>query len=310
MKTFMLPEIGRWVPIEYVLEQEDYILCDCSLTSEEESDWYGMEVYDAHSFSEINHDVIKDQIDYMKTFSSILKNPKTSVVEGVTLELERFSKMLGDKIKFLKERKIGKKVFRSHGESFREKRNYGGGELRENLICELQEIYHDCFEHSRRISFLAEQKQRYDNLEKIVLSVTEKTKAKGDRKERRQYYRKNLQDVEDFHTDEQVVAAALYLSGIEGKEGCILTRDSDIRRILLGSLFYLYDSFIDEFKEIISSVEEKRIRIYFPCGEDEVICNLDTSNVNLSKTARLPFETFSKIDRELVDLNGNFNSSL
>jgi hypothetical protein len=131
--------------------------------------------------------------------------------------------------------------------------------------------------HTRRISFLPRYKWEYDVLEKIVMRVTENTGAKIDLHE---VYntRAKPRNIEDFHTDEQAVAASLYLSLAENKEVGILARDSDIRRILANTLSYLFYSEKNQFNDFLSQIRGNKIEVYFVSSFQQAKLVFDTDS--------------------------------
>ena len=93
---------------------------------------------------------------------------------------------------------------------------------------------------------------------------------------------------------------SLYLS-LKGNESCIITSDSDIRRILVSSLQYLLDPKARGVMGLEESLEKSRIRIYYPTPSGEVETHLDTKGFEVGR--KLPFAT-------VLDINQGLRSQL
>jgi len=284
----MNPEKTELLTFEDILKREDYVICDSALTSVANLEWYWDGIYRARNFAGINSEYVKREREYLESFLDLLTNPKVLVSEGVSLELQRARNMVGDKIKYLSGmEKLEKK-----------KGKYHGGETQKELLSEVHDLFHESFKEAKRTSFSPGQKSEYGVLEKIVLSVTKHTNAKIDLDEFYEH-RAKPKNTEDFHTDEQIVAAALYLSVIENREGCILTRDSDIKRILKNTLSYLALSNAKEFNEFSSLTKTNEIRIYFVLDFKQAGFVFDSRSFDpLTIRKRFSEEVIDKINQE------------
>ena len=159
------------------------------------------------------------------------------------------------------------------------------------------DLFYQSYIKARKTVLKPTQRDLYDSLEKLVFGVTNNTRSKI-------YFGANYKgsrkgNKEDYHTDEQLVSLALCLS-VQGNESCIMTRDSDLRRILLNTVRYLSDPNIFSSQDyLLDSIRGNRIRIYhtFSSGEGEIV--LDTSEFN--PTTRLSREERNGIDQALRD---------
>ena len=211
-----------------ILKQENYVICDSSVFSPSGPNWYWEGVYEAKNFAEIDSEYVKGEAEHLKYFTEFLANQNVYVVPGVCLELQRVRETVADKIKYLK---METKKYSKWG--------HHKGENKINLLQEVHDMFHESCMEAKRVSFLPKQRQEYNNLERIVMNVTEQTGAKIDFDEI-YIQRTKPKKIEDLHTDEQTVTVALYLSVIENRKGCILTNDSDIGRILPNTLSYFF----------------------------------------------------------------------
>ncbi len=250
---------------EDILSKEEYLICDTSITNylTPHSYW----IFPARNFSSIPSDFIEKEIESMKLFLELLSSPKVLTTDGVSHEIKNARNNIGDKIHFLSLRED------HHLKGDERKRNNGKSDKRIKLE-EIQELYHRSYEASKILAFSPSQRQIYSFLEKIVLSVTRNTCAKIDYN---LFYQPDRPKTEDFHTDEQLVAVALYLSSIEKKSGGVLTKDSDIKRILRNTIFYLTHSKNQGYREMINLLKDNGIRIYSQTGIWEAILKFDSS---------------------------------
>lgn len=274
----MKPEKTELLTFEDILEREGYAICDASIISPSNLNWYWEGVYRARNFSGINSEYVEGEAEYLKYFIEFLQNQNVFVARGVSLQIQRARYMVADKIKYLKMREKKDRDWK-----------HQNGENKINLLQEVHDLFHSSFRETKRVSFLPKQRQKYNDLERIVMSVTEQTRAKVDLDEVYEQ-RAKPKRVQDFHADEQTVAAALYLSIIENRKGCILTRNLNIERILTNTLSYFFYSGNSQFNNFFSITRENEIRIYFVSDFQQVSFIFDSSN----------FYPSSKISKEVV----------
>jgi len=289
---------------EEILEKEELILADASISTQDEKgfDWYFNEVYPADHFSEISEGVLRYVRDDLNFFVSFLENSHVYTSKGVALEVKNARKMVNEKIEYLEE-KEPKDSFSmelsDHGsfrKRLRRKKNHNpnnGGNTQRELLREIRELFHESYCQSRR-SILPVQRNLYHPLENLVLEVTKHTKAKRDFGYR---YGKPgpKSDKEDFHTDEQLVSLAIY-SSVQGEESCIVTRDSDLRRILFNTIRYLLDPNASDFQiDVLEDIGTNGIRIY-----NTLFSGLEFDTSRPESMTRLPSEEVSKINQALA----------
>lgn len=245
---------------EEILRQEDYLLCDTSVTSfGRDGDWYYATVFNAKSFSGLDALALEYERRSLQSFLSLLGRENVLTVRGVSLEIERTRNMISDKIRYLKKRDVGRQKFR------------GNGHTKKDLLEEIRDLYHELFVASRRSQLNPQERGKYGFLKTTVIDVTEKTSAKIDTSKIYRKKRVKPKTLEDLHTDEELVASALYLATVEERKGAILTRDGDIWRVLERSL---NRGSLDGIKDIVA---RNRVRIHYVTGENEAYTTLDTS---------------------------------
>lgn len=280
---------GEILSFEEILEKEKYILFDTS--SQEGSDWYARHVFNARSFSGINVDVLRQAEGRLERSLSFLSNPNVYTVPGVIPEYEKARAIVQESLTFLGVRYEHNK----RGHKHRRVSHPTGGAQRD-LLRNTHELFHNLFLQSKKSLLKPEDKNLYQILERVVIEVAEKTHSKIDFGP----CYGNFLDTKDFNTDEQLVAMSLYLS-LKGNESCIITSDSDIRRILVSSLQYLLDPKARGVMGLEESLEKSRIRIYYPTPPGEVETHLDTEGFEVG--GKLPFAT-------VLDINQGLRSQL
>ena len=267
--------------LQSVLQQADYVLCDNSTFGQGKgSDWYWDFIYPIHRFSELDFNSIQRQIEYTKSSLNLLAHPKTFVVSGVSSEILTIVNILSDKISFL----LGeeKRSLRRSGKRFTD--HSENESVEKVMLNELCNLLHVSYQQSKRSELARRNNEKYNFLERIVLSVTENTGAKVDY-EKVYHPNRGPKKVEDFHTSEQLIATALYLSVSESKSCSILTRNSNIRRILFNTLSYLTYPDKSVYRGVIDSATKKNnIRVYYVTGLNELRLDYDSSQFGLSKS--------------------------
>ena len=258
-----------------ILGREKYILFDASITSYGDSDWYARHVYDVRSFSGIDADVLRREIGFLEETVSFLSNPNVYTVPGTISKFEKARNIVQVTRDFLNLRnEYNRKSHRHHS-----REAHPRGEIQKDLLKDIHDLFHDLSVQSKKSLLEPKKKDLYDILEKAVLTVTEETDSKiefgpsyGD-----------FSESKDFHTDEQLVAMALYLS-LTGKENSIITRDSDIRRIFVHSLQYLLHPearwWVGSLEE---AIEKNRIVIYYTASPEQAEIYLNTSNFKIER---------------------------
>lgn len=280
---------------EEILDSEDFILFDSSIHCMQ-GDWYGGGVFEANTFSELNRSVLGDNLDSLRLFPSFLSNPNVYTVGGVSSELKRIRDLVAEKIKFLKSHEI---IPEGDRRGSHHKKRHLEGLIQRRLIEETQSLLHDIYHASRGLTFNPEDRDLYCVLERMVTSVTNETRAKQNYDHR--YGQVPRDDLEDFHSDEQLVATAYYLAVNQSQPTTIITRDSDIGRIFINTIYYLSRSKIKEFKGVFKMVRGTRIRNYY-FVDNEVGCDFDSSEFTPRKIiSRFPIRLVKVIDKKLGD---------
>lgn len=245
-----------YTPLEEVLEKEDKVICDLSIESDGEMDFYGRTIRPLSRFIDLQSDAVLKQIGFLDFFLNVLRHSKTIVLSGVTLENRTMINLLKTKIDFL--------TIEEERASRNKSRKGTGGqhnlESERELLKEVYRLFRELGAQTKGKHFVPQQQVAYDFIERMVLSVASKTGAKIDTGKR--YNPEREKNVRDFHTDEQIVATALCLSIFENKSVAILTRDRDIKRILFNTLSYVSYLGRKEYTEMMKSSARRGIKLY------------------------------------------------
>jgi len=280
---------------EDILDSGNFILFDSSIYCMQ-GDWYGDGIFDANTFSGLNRSVLEENLDSLKLFSSFLSNPNVYTVSGVSFGSKRIRDLVAEKIKFLKSHEI---IPEGDRRGSHHKKRHLEGSIQRRLIEETHSALHHIYHASRGLTLNPENRDLYCVLERMVTLVTNRTEAKQDYDSR--YGQDPRDDLENFHSDEQLVTTAYYLAVNQSQPTTILTRGSNIRRIFVNTLNYLSRSKIKEFKGMFEMVRGTRIRNYYFI-DNGVSCDFDSSEFTPKwEIRRFPFRLVHAIDKQLRD---------
>lgn len=283
--------------LKEILEQEDCLVYDSSITSDSFGDWYWEGIYPESSFSGIDIEIEKSQMVGLKRFLELIRRENVYSVPGVVLEIKKVRDMVSDKIRFLKKhekavsRRFRKKIPQN---GFRE------GVKRRKLLEDIHDLFYEAYRETKRAVFYPKQKELYDFLRKLVLNVTERTDAKVDNNV---YYRQSVKpkDKEDFHTDEDIVASAFYSSLVDRKKVGILTRDSDIRRILINTVSYMANPEARELNMFPERLQENGVRVYYMTEPQTFLLDAETYDTYICiKRARVSDKAVEDISNRVL----------
>jgi len=252
--------------IRNVLELEDYVICDTSISVSENS-WCRNQIYETDRFSQLDLCVLQRVTKSLSSFSEILTYEKVISLKEVSKEIKRAREIVREKICFLESED-------SHGGNGRYHKS-----KQEVLLHKIRDLYHDSYLRARSSPRFKQTECRA--LEKLVLQSSEETSSREDHLRKR-----NSKKYPYLYTDEKIVALSLYLSSVEDKKGCILTRDKDIRLILLHTLNYLHSLRTYEAKGILKRISANPIKIYNYSENCPLFLDFDSSDRPSNKSRR------------------------
>jgi len=257
-----------------ILNQGLLILTDGGAEVEDSSSWYKFKVYDSHTYSQIDCHSAHNKAEFLEEFKNWWSEPSVFTSEKVPEEIKRVLDCVRGKLKYLneKERSKPKKHKKKNLKLYHE-----NIENARKLLGNVANLYNQIHQKAKKSVFKPNDLTKFICLENIVLTISKNSKAKQNFG-----YRYNDFDskAKDLHADEELVALALY-SSIVDKEGvCIVTRDSDIYRLLLSAHCHLVHSGIYDINGyLLQALEKKPIHVYFSTTWDTLNHVLDTSDI-------------------------------
>jgi len=262
------------IPFEEIVNNESLILIDSGLSTGKPGEaWYRIGVYEAKKYSELDADILHKWIAELRDLSNLLLRPNIRTVEKVVDEFVYTRELLREKLIKLNGRQMT--IKKLHRDKYRIQQGCEETEFKKGLLEELCFLYHEVQRVAKRTVLDHFDQNKFNLLERAVISIAEVSWAKRDFS---YPYKNSFRKKEgDSHTDEQLVAAALYLSILDGTESCILTKDSHIKRILKNAYAYLTCNEIPINKIVLEALREKPIRAYFVKGQGTVDLEVDTS---------------------------------
>lgn len=270
----MLSSTSKIISFDKILQREKIILTDGSLGRG--SDWFKRTIYPIQLYSDIYQERMNPILEYLHKIKEWFQEDKVYTTEKVQEEYKRIVDKVDSKIKHLDKYKRSSSKVQSDGKRILENIS--------TLLKDNNEIMMESFHIPSKM-------EEFKTLEKIVLKITEFSRAKIDfsfRYEKRYRYESEYKKTEDLHTDEQLFATALYLSLVERKKNCILSPDSDFKRMLNNTLYFLTDSSVTGSDDIRTLLILNQIRVYF-CNEFGIAqLKGDTADIITRNNVRCP----------------------
>ena len=280
------------VDIEQILDDEEFILVDASLPTFNPyngRNWYG-DVNNAQFFRELSLDTLQLVTEDLQFFLDILSQSNVYITEGVLQPFVTMHHMLRDNLTYLTQNEteaIGHQYIPNRQGTYRPPRRRGDGQSgglsyggsidrNKNVLEEILQLYNQIFEAARK-SVFRENDQRRTALEGLAHAVASHSGAKRDLHAKYGEKPKPL----DSHNDELHVAAAFYTSLVAGKPSSIITRSSGIVRLATDIAYLLSSPQFTGVQVIVDILRQCPIKVYYEQEPGIVLCNLDTSKVNL-----------------------------
>lgn len=245
--------------LDRILDQHGRIFSDSSIYRSSRG-WYARYVYDAElsqldvrRLAEVN-DSLEKEIDWWN-------QPQTFSVGKVIDEMDRFHQILRGKLGYFR-----RKLNRNRG--FKQRTPVA----MEHPFFEICDNYGTILHKAFASLYKPREQDVFAVLENLVMGVGAGTSAKRDFSSK--YGTNRGKNRIDLHTDEQVVAAALYSSVVENTPCAIVTPDSDHQRLLAEVQKYLNQR--EDLGQISAALRGNPIRVYFVKDEDTVLCTADT----------------------------------
>ncbi len=282
-----------------ILDREQVILTDNNLQFSGDSGWYENEVYHARRFSSIKLDILSGTITSLEERLWWLSHPNVYITEKILEEVKRFTYVISNKLISLnrperlsspsRQRDYQHRHKTLDGHDSHEGSGHGRSDYESSGQRQLMEsigfLYKEIVRISKKSIFKPARRGVLISLENVVETITAHTAAKFDFYDFCANSENTAKKYEDLHADEQLVATALYISLVDMTSNCIVTKDRDIRKILVNILNYLSHAETMEANHILSALIEKPISVYFELDIGRPVCVFDTFKPKESKSA-------------------------
>lgn len=212
--------------LEEISEEEPIVLSDSWVGGS--MGWYEDYVYETRSFSDVDSWILTEMLEKARKFRDSFFRQNVYVVKNVVAEMARFQAIIRGKVIALNgydRLSLGKRKAFSP-EHFETK----------SIFEELCFVYAQIHRAALGRLLAPQDSEAFCNFEKAMLVLASQTNVKIDFGSR---YNRISERAEDLHADEQLAAAALYLSIAEKKQSAIITNDSDIGRLLCKARRYI-----------------------------------------------------------------------
>lgn len=258
--------------LEQLLEREPLILMDTGVQTSK-GDLYAEGIYPYKHFSEMNPDILNLFLsDYIST-EGLIRNPNVFTVEPVISELIRFENILRNKLEHMNRTYADLRTNPRRQFKKMDMLDFDMAEHNREILGEVPFAINRIVRYSQRKLVKIEDRKKFIRMAERTYRIAKRPKVKVSYAAR--YNRQHVSKHEDLHADEELVAAALYLTAIEGQPSAIFTGDSDILRILNCTILDL------DKQERWSRVKEAfgmfPIKVYFTNSESGINLAYDTS---------------------------------
>jgi len=182
-------------------------------------------------------------------------------------ELKRISGMLYSGLDFIMDRERSEHLPRW---KYGDPREFLGTEGK-NLLSQTCLLYSKILRKAHQSLYSPKDRAVFRMLEDKVIEVGEESSAKV-------HYSKPGQRINttpDHHTDEQLVAAAIYSSVLRNTSCSIISNDSDIARLLVQTNIYFNEQ--KDLWPVSKALTDNPIKVYFVSEPNLGECTVDTS---------------------------------
>ena len=291
----MIERTSESISFETIINQEPLILIDSGIYAKSNEDWYEDGIYEAKRYSQLDTEILYSALLRLEKLENLLLEPNVKTIPKVIDEFIYIRDKLKEKLRNLNAHEKG--IPKKYKDEPKLKECHEAVEYKKRILEDICFLFHNVQRIAKRSEslFIPQDKIKFYHLEKIVIATAEITEAKIDFSSRYHSFRKKE---EDLHTDEQLVAAALYLSIFDNLRSCILTSDSDIQRILKRTYNYLTSSLVSSNGQIARALKENPINVYFETGPETAGCRVDTCRLVTNK-----FDFYNYHLKEIHDQN-------
>jgi len=249
-------------------------LVDSGLTSYGVGNWYDGYLYYIHSFTKIDADVLFPVLTKVEQYQDLLSIHSIHSVPKAAQEVQRMRTILTDKLKFLNRTANTRDARKQHHT------NLDASELRQIAKDLLENICWNYREAERltRRKQLSPSGDAFKTLDTLISSITTELCSKKNYALR--HGDSPYVHGEDLHTDEQLVATAIFYSIFRNQSCYILTADSDIARIVQNTYWFLTEETQPLANAVKLRLNEVPVKVFFKNGDDSFEGVTDTSDLS------------------------------
>ncbi len=276
---------GNIVAIEEVLKAP-FVFVDTSAEYiSGVGDWFYEHVYNADRFSQINDKSLSSVLEGLEFVLELFSKPNVYTVTGVGMEFRHIRDIVSGKLKVLNYReKNGTGGRRQRRVSYTQsERHFSKSSRQKQLLEGICWAYSDIVRIAGKRKPKAE-KGMSDALEGILNGIEDETHATRAKLNYDSDTRRKPKKEWNLRTDEQIVAAAFYNSIVNKSPSTILTRDSDIRRLVNNTAYYLRSPGINGHKKLEELLIKFPVRVCFRESFDGAMLVADTSDKKLHES--------------------------
>lgn len=253
-------KLGKIFPLDWIVEEEPVVFLDTCVIPGSLFSLFR----DVNKFREVSLpglSVLNQEVSELVTLWS---HKNTYSTPKVLTELNKLVVKLYCQFKYLKSEEKKEYLPRWKQDDYRELKSIMGREEMHG-VCSL---YRKQLLGTAELSLYSPSDQEiFELLEHKVIEIGKENSVKR--------YSPKRNGKADLHTDEQLVATALYHSLIEKSSSAIVSKDSDIQRLLVQTQICFNEH--SDFWRISRALKDNPVRVYFVIGKGKVECNVDTS---------------------------------
>jgi len=273
--------------LEEITAEEPLILMDGSITGEGDPNWLER-TYLCKTFQSLDPTELNDFENTCRQMVRFLSEDHVYTVFSVLRELQQWLDIVAERTHFYNMRESYWR--RKNREKTREPCD------QEQVLTSINGLLNTLIKRTRHSLYHPENEAAHETIVQGIeqmeyrLRLKRKNKKEGreDKPWRRHY--------QDLGGDEQLVGLSLYLSLIERKANCIITRDRNQKELLAAGHALLTDPRNDHIAEqFAEDLEQAPIRVYFGSDEGFVQCIATDNGQSVSK--RMHYVPEEVIDR-------------
>ncbi len=253
-------KLGNSFSLWEIIKEEGQVFLDSSLMP---GPFY-YTIRKAASFRELDLPKLQSFNRHLSETSSAWSVENTFSTPKVLDEIALMQEMIYKQLRFFERREQSEHLPRWKHEDQRESLTVQG----RDLLSSISTAYSIILRKAILSKYSPQDKDLFVLLENKVIEVGEETSAKV------KYNNKRRSSRTDQHTDEQLVAAALYSSVVEKNPCSIVSIDSDIQRLVVQTQVYFNER--KDLWEVSKALRENPIRVYF-VDKNKIECSVDTS---------------------------------